>query len=133
MLTTTQGCRRMRATPARYSLARGDLASSDRWASASGRAATRLALRAGRLAAPAATVRAQDTTRTTRLDSLARQLERAEARIDVLEKQVASQASTAPRTRTGVRMDLGGRLLVNAFGDTRRVNNVDNPQFVRPD
>jgi hypothetical protein len=30
-------------------------------------------------------------------------------------------------------MDWHGRVAVNAFGNSRRVNNVDNPQFARPD
>ncbi len=81
----------------------------------------------------ASSLGAQDTSRTAMLDSLAKQLERVEARIDVLEKQVATEASTGVHSRTGVRMELSGRLIVNGFSDTRRVNNVDNPQFVRPD
>jgi hypothetical protein len=86
------------------------------------------------LAIPATgTAGAQDTARMARLDSLAQALQRAEARIQVLETQVASDASSGVKARSGARIELSGRLLVNSFSDSRRVNNVDNPQFVRPD
>src|SRR5512145_1450656 len=66
----------------------------------------------------------------TRADSLAERLRRAEAAIEILQTQVAEQAQTAAQTRSRMRLELTGRILMNAFGNSRRVNNVDNPQFV---
>jgi len=37
------------------------------------------------------------------------------------------------QSRSRASVQLFGRVLTNGFGNTRRVNNVDNPQFVRPD
>jgi hypothetical protein len=76
--------------------------------------------------------RAQDTTRA-RHDSLVTALKDLQARLDALEHQVAEGTENGVHTRSGIRMELTGRVLVQAFGNTRRVNNVDNPQFVRPD
>jgi hypothetical protein len=81
----------------------------------------------------ASSVAAQDTSRTGSLDSLLAQLRRAESRIDILEKQVAAQAESGIRTRSGMKAEISGRVLVNGFYNSRRVNNVDNPQFARPD
>jgi hypothetical protein len=75
---------------------------------------------------------AQDTTKTSR-DSLAARLERAEEAIELLREQLATQASSGVQTRSRLQLELSGRVLTNAFGNSRRVNNVDNPQFVRPD
>ncbi|HYC50624.1 MAG TPA: hypothetical protein VEB19_05875 [Gemmatimonadaceae bacterium] len=66
-------------------------------------------------------------------DSLAERLRRAEAAIAALEMQIAEQAQSAVTTRSRARMELNGRILMNAFSNSRRVNNVDNPQFVQPD
>ena len=68
-----------------------------------------------------------------RADSLAERLLRAEAAIEMLQTQVAEQARAAVLTRSRVRLDLNGRVLMNAFANSRRVNNVDNPQFVLAD
>lgn len=73
---------------------------------------------------------AQDTTRTSR-DSLAARLQRAEEAIEQL-KQQAGQPSGV-QARSGMSVEINGRVLVNAFSNTRRVNNVDVPTFVRPD
>jgi hypothetical protein len=82
---------------------------------------------------PAAkTARGQDSTRA-RLDSLVEALRQTQARLDAVEQQVADAAESGVHTRSGTRMELTGRVLVQAFGNTRRVNNVDDPQFVRPD
>lgn len=75
---------------------------------------------------------AQDTTKT-RPDSLAARLERAEEAIAFLSQQVADQSESAVQTRSRMALELNGRVLMNAFGNTRRVNNVDVPVFVRPD
>jgi hypothetical protein len=66
-------------------------------------------------------------------DSLAVRLRRAEEAITVLQRQIAEQAESGVQTKSRVRMELSGRVVVNGFGNSRRVNNVDNPQFVRPD
>lgn len=68
-----------------------------------------------------------------RVDSLAERLRRAEAAIATLQVQVAEQAASGAQTRSRLRLDLHGRVMVNAFGNSRRVNNVDNPQVVLTD
>ncbi len=75
---------------------------------------------------------AQDTTRTSR-DSIAARLERAEEAIAFLRQQLADQSESAVQTRSRMALELNGRVLMNAFGNSRRVNNVDVPVFVRPD
>jgi hypothetical protein len=87
---------------------------------------TGLALAATLLALPA-------DAQQTRADSLAERLRRAEAAIEMLQTQVAEQAQSAVQTRSRMRLELDGRILMNAFANTRRVNNVDNPQFVLAD
>ena len=69
----------------------------------------------------------------TPTDSLAERLRRAEAAIAALQVQLAEQAESGARARSGARVELTGRIMVGGFGNSRRVNNVDNPQFVRPD
>ena len=66
-------------------------------------------------------------------DSLAERLRRAEAAIAVLQAQISEQAASGVKSRSGAHLELTGRVMVGAFGNSRRVNNVDNPQFVRPD
>src|SRR5437868_6022805 len=66
-------------------------------------------------------------------DSLAMRLRRAEAAIAALQQQIAEQSESGVKTRSGARMEISGRVAVNAFGNSRRVNNVDDPQFVQPD
>lgn len=66
-------------------------------------------------------------------DSLAERLRRAEAAIATLQLQLAEVAEGGVRARSRARMEVSGRVVVNGFGNSRRVNNVDNPQFVRPD
>ena len=69
----------------------------------------------------------------TSADSLAERLRQAEAAIAALQTQVAEQAQGGARTRSGARIEFTGRVMVKAFGNSRRVNNVDNPQFVLVD
>lgn len=69
----------------------------------------------------------------TAADSLAERLRQAEAAIAALQTQMAEQAQGGARTRSGARLELSGRVMVKAFGNSRRVNNVDNPQFVLAD
>jgi hypothetical protein len=66
-------------------------------------------------------------------DSLAERLRRAEAAIATLQQQISEVAESGVRAKSRARMELSGRVAVNGFGNSRRVNNVDNPQFVRPD
>src|SRR5437762_624850 len=66
-------------------------------------------------------------------DSLAERLRRAEAAIAALQQQVSEVSESGAHARSRVRLELTGRVAVNGFGNSRRVNNVDNPQFVRPD
>ena len=69
----------------------------------------------------------------TAADSLAERLRQAEAAITALQTQMAEQAQGGARSRSGVRLEFTGRVMVKAFGNSRRVNNVDNPQFVLVD
>lgn len=66
-------------------------------------------------------------------DSLLARVRRLEAAVDALERQVADQSEAAVITRTGAKLTLSGRLTVHSFANSRRVNNVDNPQVVLPD
>lgn len=79
--------------------------------------------------ATAAPLQAQRTA----ADSLLERLRQAEAAIAALQTQVAEQAQGSARARSGARIEFSGRVMVKAFGNSRRVNNVDNPQFVVPD
>jgi hypothetical protein len=65
----------------------------------------------------------------TTADSLAERLRQAEAAIATLQAQMAEQASAGVQTRSRARLELNGRVMVNAFHNSARVNNVDNPQF----
>ena len=80
------------------------------------------------LAAPLAASPAQEP-----IDTLAARLRRAENAIAVLQQQLSEQAESGARARSGMRIELHGRVMVNGFANSRRVNNVDNPQIVRPD
>ena len=77
------------------------------------------------VAAPVVTAGAQGVP----ADSLAARLARAEAAIAVLQAQIAEQASGGVQTRSRSRLELNGRVMMNAFHNTEKVNNVDNPQF----
>ena len=82
---------------------------------------------------------AQDSSRTradsakARQDSIAARLERAEDAIKLLQQQLAGQAQTAVKTRSRSSLEFHGLILATGFSNSRRVNNVDDPQFVRPD
>lgn len=73
------------------------------------------------------------TTADSSLDSLSVRLQRAEEAIALLRQQLATQAASATQTASRSRFELSGRVLVNGFTNSRRTNNVDVPQFVRPD
>lgn len=51
----------------------------------------------------------------------------------VLEQQVAEQSEPRVKMLSGASVTFAGRILMNSFANVRRVNNVDNPQFVLPD
>jgi hypothetical protein len=105
---------------------RNDRAATRRWSSI---------LAAGALAAflsGAGTARAQDTSRT-KPDSIAARLERAEEQIRLLQQELAAEAQSKVTTQSRMSLEINGRVLVTGFSNSRRVNNVDVPLFVRPD
>lgn len=65
-------------------------------------------------------------------DSLAARLERAEEAIELLKQQLADQAQTGVQTRSRMTFELSGRVLLNAFSNSGRVNMLDVPLFVQP-
>ncbi|MBI2407037.1 MAG: hypothetical protein HYV19_01865 [Gemmatimonadetes bacterium] len=67
------------------------------------------------------------------LDSLAARVERAEETIEMLRQQLAAQGESAVKSKSGMTVELNGRILMNAFANTRRVNNSDAPTTVRSD
>ena len=82
---------------------------------------------------PLAAQRAPADSARAAADSLAARLRRAEAAIALLQQQLGEQASAAVSARSRMQLELTGQVLVHSFRNDRRVNNVDNPQFVRPD
>jgi hypothetical protein len=80
----------------------------------------------------AGTARAQDTSKVSR-DSVAARLDRAEEQLRLLQQELADEAQTRVTTRSRMSLEFSGRILVTGFSNSRRVNNVDDPQFVRPD
>jgi hypothetical protein len=75
---------------------------------------------------------AQDSTKA-KTDSIAARLDRAEEQIRLLQQELADESQTRVTTRSHIALELTGRVLVTGFSNSRRVNNVDDPQFVRPD
>jgi hypothetical protein len=84
----------------------------------------------------AATASAQDSTRIdsarAATDSILERLRRAEEAIALLQDQLAAEAATAVQSATRVRLELFGRVLMNAFSNSAPVNNSDVPLFVLP-
>ncbi len=78
---------------------------------------------------------AQDTTQTPPADSitLEERLRQAEEAIELLRQQLGMQAEAGVSTASRVALELSGRVLMNAFSNTRRVNNADVPSVVLPD
>lgn len=101
--------------------------------SAERRPSRNIAWTAGLLAALVITHTATGQATGQPTDSLAERLRRAEAAISALQVQIAEQTERAVKAKSGASMELYGRVMVNGFGNSRRVNNVDNPQFVLPD
>jgi hypothetical protein len=79
-----------------------------------------------------ASAHAQDTSKA-KPDSIAARLERAEEQIRLLQQRLAADAETKVTTRSRMSLEFNGRVLVTGFSNSRRVNNVDVPLFVRPD
>ncbi len=75
---------------------------------------------------------ARDSARAA-MDSLALRLRRAEDAIAVLQQQLGEQASSGVTTRSRMQLELTGRVVVHGFRNDHRVNNADDPQFVRAD
>jgi hypothetical protein len=66
-------------------------------------------------------------------DSLEERLRRAEEAIELLRRQLATQAASEVRTRSRVQFEIFGRVLLNTFYNSGRGNVVDVPQFVLAD
>jgi len=66
-------------------------------------------------------------------DSLIARIRALESAVEVLQKQVNEQAASAVQTHSRAQFEITGRVVMNAFSNERAVNNVDDPQFVRPD
>ena len=81
------------------------------------------------------TLAAQATPERTQaqLDSLRQRVEDAEAALQALREQVATEASSALRTRSRVSLEFTGRALMHVVRNDARTNNVDVPVFARPD
>ena len=73
-----------------------------------------------------------DSARTA-ADSLVARLRRAEEAIALLQQQLGEQAASGATTRSRMQFELNGRVLMHAFFNDASVNNVDDPQFARPD
>jgi hypothetical protein len=84
-------------------------------------------------AAPVPSLPIQPVAGDSLADSLLVRLQRAEEAIALLRQQLAAQAASATQTGSRARFDISGRVLVNVFYNTWRVNNADVPQFARPD
>ncbi len=86
------------------------------------------------LGATAPEVRAQrpDSARAAH-DSLAARVERAEEAIELLKQQLAAQSESGVATRSGLKLEWSGRILMNVFSNSHRTNNTDVPVFVLAD
>ena len=84
----------------------------------------------------AAPLTGQDTTRlapdSAALDSLRARLERAEQAIELLREQIATQAGAVVQSASRVQVEIFGRVMMNAFSNSARVNNADVPLFAVP-
>ena len=76
---------------------------------------------------------AQTPPTKAQVDSISQRLDDAEAALQALREQLATEASTALRTRSRVSLEFSGRAVMNAFTNNARTNNVDVPIFARPD
>jgi hypothetical protein len=80
------------------------------------------------LVTPPRGIAAQAPTRA-QLDSLQQRIEDAEAALNMLREQLATEASTGTRTRTRIGLEFSGRVLLNAFMNTKETNNADVPMY----
>ncbi len=78
-----------------------------------------------------ATPVAAQTPEQRRLDSLQLRLEEAEATLQMLQEQLATEAGMATRTRSRVAFELSGRVLMNVFSNSKETNNADVPMYRR--
>lgn len=62
-------------------------------------------------------------------DSLAARLERAEAAVELLRRQLATEASSAVRTRSRLQVELWAQVLVNGFASVGPLNSAEVPTF----
>jgi hypothetical protein len=62
-------------------------------------------------------------------DSLAARLERAEAAVALLRRQLATEASSAVRTRSRLQVELWAQILINGFASFGALNSADVPTF----
>jgi hypothetical protein len=76
----------------------------------------------------AAPARAQSPEQA-RLDSLQLRLEEAEAMLELLQQQLATEAEAALRTRSRIALELSGRVLMNVFSNNKETNNADVPMY----
>jgi hypothetical protein len=79
---------------------------------------------------PATVLTAQAPTRA-QLDTLAMRLEDAEAMIELLRQQLATESEMAIRTRSRAAFEFNGRILMNAFMNSKETNNADVPMYRR--
>ncbi len=64
-----------------------------------------------------------------RIDSLAQRLEDAEAALEMLRQQLATESESAVRTRSRVGFEFNGRVLMNVFANSKETNNADVPMY----
>ncbi len=81
---------------------------------------------------PVTPLGAQVAPTAAQLDSLRLRVEDAEAAIAALREQLATEASSALRTRSRVALEFHGRALVHLLSNSAPTNNVDVPTFVAP-
>ncbi len=77
----------------------------------------------------AVTPAAAQTPEQQRLDSLQLRLEDAEALLEMLQQQLATESESALRTRSRVGFELSGRILMNVFSNNKETNNSDVPMY----
>ena len=65
------------------------------------------------------------------VDSLLARLARAEDAIELLRRQLVTEAGSAVKTRSRLQLELSGRVQTNAFTSNARMNNTELPFFVR--
>lgn len=92
------------------------------------------ATRAGAQVPPRPDSSARDTSVTrSSPDSLAARLERAEAALELLRLQLATEASSGVRTKSRLQVELWARVLVNGFASRGPLNSADVPTYATDD